>query len=473
MDRGDIISSILNDEQSFYHIDFNDYPEKRSHLPIGIFDSGTGGLTVLKAMVNFDEHDNDNHETGRDGVLDFQKEQFIYLGDKANMPYGNYSKEDNIDLLKEHIIKDVQFLLGSKYYSDPYDESINNDKQPVKAIVIACNTATAYGKEVIEQFIGLTSTGVKVIGVIDAGVRGAFENISADEDAIIGVLATVGTVASEGYKNTIIKYRDRNRHTGAIEIFEQGCLGIAEAVDEDPYFYDNSLTAPRSDYKGPGLDGDTRIEKSLLDKYQFNFDKYKMLCDTENVDNCSVMQINDPENYVRYHLVSLMENIRESNTTERLKVIILGCTHYPYLIDEIKTVLGELYNYKTEDNSFLYRNRMAKQILLIDPSKNTAKELFTYMSEEQLFNDSGDMTKSEFYISVPNPYNENNQTTTDGRFTYEYKYGRVTGDIQEYTKIIPFSNSTISEDVYARFTKQIPNVLALIKEFMYDESTEY
>ena len=75
------------------------------------------------------------------------KESFIYLADQANMPYGNYSKENKVDLLKEHIIKDTQFLLGNKYYFDSNDASVNTDKQPVKAIVVACNTATAYGKE--------------------------------------------------------------------------------------------------------------------------------------------------------------------------------------------------------------------------------------------------------------------------------------------------------------------------------------
>ncbi|MGB1043464.1 MAG: hypothetical protein ACPGU6_08730, partial [Tenacibaculum sp.] len=107
----DIVSTIINDTDSFYHIDMANYPNTDKSLPIGVFDSGTGGLTVLKAIVNYDQNQNNSHQKGSDGQLDFDKESFIYLGDQANMPYGNYSKENKVDLLKEHIIKDAQFLM--------------------------------------------------------------------------------------------------------------------------------------------------------------------------------------------------------------------------------------------------------------------------------------------------------------------------------------------------------------------------
>lgn len=201
--HGDIVNTIINDKDSFYHVDFDNYPGNDTGLPIGVFDSGTGGLTVLKAIVNYDQNQNNTHTGGSDGIIDFDKESFIYLADQTNMPYGNYSKENKVDLLKEHIIKDTQFLLGNKYYFDANDSSVNTDKQPVKAIVVACNTATAYGKEYIEEFINEANSDIKVVGVIDAGVRGALETIDKDEDAIIGVLATAGTVASKGYRNTI------------------------------------------------------------------------------------------------------------------------------------------------------------------------------------------------------------------------------------------------------------------------------
>ena len=156
------------------------------------------------------------------------------------MPYGNYSKEKKVDLLKEHIIKDAQFLMSNKYYQNFNDSVYNEDKLPVKAIVIACNTATAYGKRDIEDFIKKAGNDLKVIGVIDAGVRGALENFKKDEDGIIGVLATVGTVASNGYVKTINVLKDKMGFTGKIESFQQGSIGIAGAVDEDPDYFDKN-----------------------------------------------------------------------------------------------------------------------------------------------------------------------------------------------------------------------------------------
>jgi glutamate racemase len=99
------------------------------------------GLTIKVIVLN------------SDGIPDFEKEYFIYLADQANMPYGNYPSLGKTDLLKEHILKDVQFLLSNKYYQLPGDQEYKTDKLPVKVIVIACNTATAYGMEDIEKFL--------------------------------------------------------------------------------------------------------------------------------------------------------------------------------------------------------------------------------------------------------------------------------------------------------------------------------
>ena len=463
--EANIVNTIINDSKSFYHIDFNVYPDTDSSLPIGVFDSGTGGLTVLKAIVNYDQNQNSTYQLGSDGVLDFNKESFIYLGDQANMPYGNYSKENKVDLLKEHIIKDAQFLMSNKYYSDVNDNSVNTDKKPVKVMVIACNTATAYGKEYIEEFVEKASLNIKVIGVIDAGVRGALETMEKDEDGIIGVMATAGTVASKGYHNTILKFKDQLGYKGDIEVFSQGGIGIAEAVDEDANYFNKNLRKPRQDYKGPGLEGDVMIDKTLFDIYNFDFDNSKMLCDTEKADDCSILQINDAENYVRYHVVTLLENIRKSNTSNQLKSIILGCTHYPYLIDEINLVLNELYNYKSKNGNYLYRRFMVEKIQLVDPAVNTAKELYEHLNKKELFNSNGNIKDSEFYISVANKENKNTIINEEGRFPYNYKYGRNVGEIQEYVKVVPFSRDNISEDILTRFQKQIPYVYQLMQNF--------
>ena len=195
-----------------------------------------------------------------------------------------------------------------------------------------------------------------------------------------------------------------------------------------------------------------------------------MLCDTKNADDCSILQINDPENYVRYHLVTLLENIRKSKTKNKLKSIILGCTHYPYLINEITKVLNELYNYKSNDTIYLYRDFMIKDIKLVDPAVNTARELYDYLNQKSLFNPNGDLKNSEFYISVPNKENKNTKIDAEQRFSYDYKYGRDSGEIQEYVKIVPFSRANISNDILTRLENQTPHVFQLMKSF--NESNE-
>lgn len=113
-----IVSDIFNNQDSFYYIDFAKYEKIQPDLPIGVFDSGTGGLTVLDALLRFDQNTNSGLEKKADGLPDFKNEEFIYLADQANMPYGNYFSENKSDLLVEHIIKDTQFLLSKNIISD-------------------------------------------------------------------------------------------------------------------------------------------------------------------------------------------------------------------------------------------------------------------------------------------------------------------------------------------------------------------
>src|SRR5690606_26220588 len=137
-----IEQAILLDADSPFHLDLGAYGKIDPGLAIGVFDSGTGGLTVLDALVRYDGNDNASGAEGPDGVHDFAREKFIYLADQANMPYGNYHSEGKTDLLKEHIIKDVHFLLSDRYHAANDQGVEKNDKQKIKAVVVACNTAT-------------------------------------------------------------------------------------------------------------------------------------------------------------------------------------------------------------------------------------------------------------------------------------------------------------------------------------------
>ncbi|KEO74079.1 glutamate racemase [Anditalea andensis] len=464
LDRTPIETAILDQEDNFYYIDFKKYPYTDNTLPIGVFDSGTGGLTILNTLLDFDQHDNESGLSGADHQPDFSKENFIYLADQANMPYGNYYAENKSDLLIEHIIKDAQFLLGHKYYLEG-QKDYQEDKLPVKAMVIACNTATAYGKETLEQFISKTGVPLKIIGVIDAGAKGALSHFDKDEDGAIAVFATVGTIASKGYEKTILDKANALGYKGNIQVYNQGGHGIAEAVDEEPDYIQRDLKAPRKDYRGPALDHpDFPIDKTLMDVYNFDFDHHSMLCDADNTQDCQVLQINSSENYVRYHLVSMMEKIRKSAHPKPLKVVMLGCTHYPYLSEEIKDVLAELYDYK-KDNAYVYRPFMAENIALVDPAVNVAEELYDYLKTGNMFNQKGDINSSEFYISVPNRNNPRVAIDDKGRFPYDYKYGRSAGEVQEYVQVVPFSAVNIPMETLDRLEAAVPTTYGIIKKF--------
>ena len=126
---------------------------------IGVFDSGVGGLTVLKEIKE---------------VL--PNENYIYIGDTASFPYGSKSKQTIIELSK----KRIQSL-------------INMD---VKMIVIACGTATSQALEEMQKLFN-----VPIIGIINPTV----EHLKEEGKNKIGVIATTGTIRSEGWQNKLLK----------------------------------------------------------------------------------------------------------------------------------------------------------------------------------------------------------------------------------------------------------------------------
>ncbi len=416
---------------------------QQSSQPIGVFDSGTGGLTVLNTIIT-------------DSVL--AKEKYIYLADQANMPYGNYHSENKDGFLIELIHKDVDFLV----------------QKNVKAIVVACNTATAYGLDKIKEKLAKDNIGLKVIGVIDAGAKGALDVFKKNESGSIGVFATVGTVASMGYEKTLERLKKEYAKTGNIQIYNQGGLGIAESIDEDPDYINHQSTSPLINYRGPSLNHpDYAIHKTLLDVYDFDFDNNQMLCDAKNINDCQVMQINSPENYIRYHLVSMMEKIRKTPGALPLKALILGCTHYPYLKKEIIQTFDQLYNFSV-NGKYIYRPFMQKKIEVIDPAENLSRELSAYLRENALLNTSVvDTLISEFYITVPNKENKNVQLDSLGKFSYQYKYGRKTGQFDNDVLTVPFNKENVPLEIYERFSEIIPATSLLIETFQQKTAIQY
>ncbi len=152
------------------------------NLPIGVFDSGVGGLTVAKEIMK-----------------QLPNENIIYFGDTARVPYGNKSRET----VTEYSRQITTFLLSKK----------------VKAIVIACNTASAFALETLSKEF----PEVPMIGVVLPGARAAAE---ASQNGKIGVIGTAGTVRSGLYERYLTGIRPD------CQVYGQACPLFVPLVEE-------------------------------------------------------------------------------------------------------------------------------------------------------------------------------------------------------------------------------------------------
>lgn len=129
-----------------------------TNAPIGVFDSGLGGLTVVRALAD-----------------QLPRESIIYVGDTARVPYGPKSP----DTVRRYSKEIATYLAG----------------EGIKALVVACNTATAHALPELKETLS-----IPVVGVIEPGARAA---VRATKHGPIGVIGTVGTIASGAYERAI------------------------------------------------------------------------------------------------------------------------------------------------------------------------------------------------------------------------------------------------------------------------------
>ncbi|MHC4143695.1 MAG: glutamate racemase [Planctomycetota bacterium] len=325
------VETVERGKSGLFAVSFDRYATEMKDLPIGIFDSGIGGLTVLTAILQLDAFDNATLEPGPDGRPDFEHERFVYLGDQANMPYGNYPSEQKTYFLRELIMKDVVFLLGERYWPSAVSQSPRHDKPPVKAIVIACNTATAYGLETARASLEEWQLPVQVVGIVEVGAAGAVQAITLEgKKGAVAVLATVGTCRSEGYVRAI---EGRAREAGIIPptVIQQGCLGLAGAIEGDPSYISLSEPAQTVDYRGPAVGNKIApIDPGFFAQYRF--EPQGLLGD---LGLPATWRLNSVENYIRYHTATLLEQYLQSDESDPISIVILGCTHFPLYKDEI------------------------------------------------------------------------------------------------------------------------------------------
>ncbi len=235
-----------------------------NNSPIGVFDSGVGGLSVFSRLVKL-----------------LPEENYIYYADTFNLPYGNKTKEELVKI--------------SSSIFDFFQE------KGVKAVVMACNTTSATVYEVLKS---------KYNFEIYPIVQIAAKYIAGQEYRKAGIFATAATVNSHAYKNEIQKYNKN------ILVYEEACPQWVSIV-----------------------------EKSL-----FN--------DNESKEN------------IKMQLDKMLKNDVDK--------IILGCTHYPYLLNIL--------------------SKYADEGIFMDPAEFFADYIKNDLSKKKLLNDSK-IYKREFYVS--------------------------------------------------------------------------
>lgn len=372
-------------------------------LPIGVFDSGVGGLTVFEAIKNFDAHNNVTGAPGADGVPDFVNERFVYLGDQANMPYGNYPSVQKTDFLRELILKDAAFLLGRRYWRAPGAAAPVLDKPAVKAIVIACNTATAYGLDDIRAAVKAWGLPLIVVGVVEAGARG-FAETRGDADGSIAVFATVATCASKAYPTAI----SRVMADKTPAVWQRGSVSLAAAIEGDPSV---KQTIPEI------IDYEVR---ELLD-----------------------------------------EQLKAGAETAALDSVMLGCTHYPLVEREIVDALAKWRDYTAADGSRPYASLVTSgKIHVVDPAKWTAQDLYRSLAQAKLLRPSSGTQAAggdQFYISVANPNWPGVKLDAEGGLDRPYKYGRSAGDLnREDTIVVPLTPDRLPASSRKLVSERLP-----------------
>jgi glutamate racemase len=229
---------------------------------LGVFDSGLGGLTVVRALLD-----------------QCPGESIVYLGDTARVPYGTRSAETVIRYARRCA---AQLMLSN-----------------IKALVVACNTASAVAVDMLRVEFDLP-----VVGVIEPGARAALRVLQARpelQNAPVGVLGTQGTVRSGAYPRAMAQLSTR------YEVYGQAAPLLVPLVEEG------------------WLDGDV------------------------------------PRLAIRRYLEPLI--------AARVRVIVLGCTHYPLLKPLIQNVAEEL---------------ASEPVVIVDSARATAEAVDALLSEGKI-----------------------------------------------------------------------------------------
>jgi len=234
--------------------------------PIGVFDSGLGGLTVVKALRN---------------VL--PNEKIIYFGDTARVPYGNKSPE----LIKEYSLQITDFLL----------------ERETKIIVVACNTATALALSTLQEKLN-----IPIVGVIKPGVNSA---LTLTQNNRIGVIGTISTISSGVYE------KELKIGNNSIEVTSNACPLFVPLAEEG--WLNNPATKLIAEkYLEP-------INKKNIDTLILGCTHYPLLKKVIQETVSTEIQLVDSAQAMAFETKTLLSNgglINDQNTEGELKLFV-------------------------------------------------------------------------------------------------------------------------------------------------------
>ncbi len=226
--------------------------------PIGILDSGLGGLTVVKEIMK-----------------QLPDEELIYVGDTARCPYGPRTKEE----VTKFTFEIIDFLMTYN----------------VKSIVIACNTATAYALEDVKNRIN-----IPVVGVIKPGSEAAIRN---SERKRIGVIGTIGTISSSAYEKTLKKL-DCNS-----EVIEVACPTLVPLVEGNGNYSEGYIMKVVSEALSP-------LQGKDIDSLILGCTHYPIISEyIQSIVGNNILLISSAEETAK-ELASILEN-KELNSVEK------------------------------------------------------------------------------------------------------------------------------------------------------------
>jgi glutamate racemase len=175
-------------------------PEEIRRRPVGVFDSGVGGLTVLHELL-----------------VQLPAEDFVYLADSARFPYGARSRSE----LEAFALEVAEELIARR----------------VKLLVVACNSATAAALPALRERLMQTTLGVDVLGVVQPG---AVQAVAATRNGRVGLLATPATVESGAYANAI------RAADPFVELTSVACPDLAAIIEAGFPFDDHVVDTVRA-----------------------------------------------------------------------------------------------------------------------------------------------------------------------------------------------------------------------------------